>query len=131
MQYQRGRSVCLFVNESFCYKTRQGLSINCDAIESLCLKITNEKSKNIILNLTYRPPNDDIKEFEKHLNKIPSRNDILKKEVIMVGDFNMNLLNFGQNKKVQSFLNIMFGHGMMPVINKPTRGSKDTNTACC
>ena len=31
----------------------------------VCLEITNEKSKNIILNLTYRPPNDDIKEFEK------------------------------------------------------------------
>ena len=54
--------------------------------------------------------------------------DILK-EVIMAGDFNMNLLDFEQNKKVQNFLNIMFGHSMMPVINKPTHVNKNTATA--
>ena len=121
--------MCLFVKESLCCKTRQDLSINCDAAESLCLEIRNEKSKNIILNLTYRPPNGDVKEFEKRLNKVPSTNDILKKEVIMAGDFNMNLLDFEQNKKVQNFLNIMFGHSMMPVINKLTRVTKNTATA--
>ena len=115
-QYRRGGGVCLFVKESFCWKTRHDLSINFDAIESLCMEITNEKSKNMILNLTYKPPNGDVKEFEKHLNKILSTNDILKKEVIMAGDFNMNLLHFEQNKKVQNFLNIMFRHSMMPVI---------------
>ena len=47
----------------------------------------------------------------------------------MAGDFNMNLLDFEQNKKVQNFLNIMFGHSMMPVINKPTRVTKNTATA--
>ena len=51
------------------------------------------------------------------LNKILSTNDILKKEVIMAVDFNMNLLDFKQNKKVQ---NLMFGHSMTPVIdNRP------------
>ena len=110
-------------------QTRYDLSINCDAIDSLCLEITNEKLKNIILNLTYRPPNGGVKEFEKHLNKILSTNDILKKEVIMAGDFSMSLLDFEQKKKVQNFLNIMFDHSMMPVINKPTRVTKNTATA--
>ena len=35
------------------------------------------------------------------VNKILSRNDILKKEVIINSDFNMNLLDFKQNKKFQ------------------------------
>ena len=35
--------------------------------------------------------------------KILSRNDILKKEVIINSDFNMNLLDFKQNKKFQKF----------------------------
>ena len=96
----------------------------------LCLEITNEKSKNTILNLTYRPPNGNVKEFEKHLNKILSTNDILKKEVIIAGNFNMNLLDFEQKKEVQNFLKIMFEHSMMPVINKPTtRVTKNTATA--
>ena len=47
----------------------------------------------------------------------------------MAGDFNMNLRDFKQNKKVQNFLNIMFDHSMMSVINKPTRVTKNTATA--
>ena len=35
-------------------------------------------------------------------------------------DFNMNLLDFEQNKKVQNFVNMMFSHSMMPIINKST-----------
>ena len=66
-----------------------------------------------MLNLIYRPPNGEVKEFEKHCNKLLSTNDVLKKEVIMAGDFNMNLLDFKENKKVQNFLNIMFGHSIM------------------
>ena len=46
----------------------------------------------------------------------------------MAGGFNMNLLDFKQNKKVQGFLNIMFGHSMMPIINKPARVTKNTAT---
>ena len=65
-------------------------------MESLCLEITNEKLKNIMLNLTYRPPNGEVKDlkgpFEKRLNKILSTDGIIKKEVIMSGDFNMSLL---------------------------------------
>ena len=44
----------------------------------------------------------------------------------MAGDFNMNLLDFKQNKKVQNFLNIMFGHSIMSVINKPPLVTKNT-----
>ena len=83
--------------------------MNCDVIESLHLEITIEKSKNVILDRTYRRRNNKAKEFEKQVNKILSINDILKKEVIINGDFNMNLLGFEQNKKVQNFVNIVPG----------------------
>ena len=45
-QYRRGGGVRLFVKESFCCKTKLDFSIKCDAIESLCLELANEKSKN-------------------------------------------------------------------------------------
>ena len=128
-QNHRGGSVCLFVKGSFCCKTRQDLSINYDVIESLCLETANKKLKNIILNLTYRPLNSNGKEFEKHLNKILSTNAILKKEVITASNCNMNLLDFEQTKKVQNFLNIMFGQSMILIINKSTCVSKNNETA--
>ena len=47
----------------------------------------------------------------------------------MVYNFNMNLLNFKQNKKLQIFVNIMFDHSMIPIINKTIRVTKKTVTA--
>ena len=41
----------------------------------------------------------------------------LKNEVIMAGDFNMNLLDLQQNQKAQNVANIMFGHSMISIIN--------------
>ena len=47
----------------------------------------------------------------------------------MASNFNMNLFDFEQNKEVQYFLNTMFGHIIMPIINKLTRVTKNTATA--
>ena len=40
----------------------------------------------------------------------------------------MNLLDFEQNKKVQNYLNIMFGYSTMSVLNKSTHITKNTAT---
>ena len=41
----------------------------------------------------------------------------------MVGDFNINVLDFNESKMVQ---NLMFRHGLIPTINKTTRVTKNT-----
>ena len=40
--------------------------MNSDAIKSLCLEMSNKKSKNVTLSLNYWPPNGN-KTYEKHL----------------------------------------------------------------
>ena len=47
----------------------------------------------------------------------------------MFGDFNINLLDFGKNNRVQSFVNLMFRFGMIPTINKTTHVTRHTATA--
>ena len=49
------------------------------------------------------------------------KNDVCKEEVLITGDFNINLPNFESNKNVESFVNMMLRFGMVPAINKPTR----------
>ena len=46
-----------------------------------------------------------------------------------MGHFNLNLLHFEENKKVQSFINLAFQFGLVPATNKPTRITKDTVSA--
>ena len=64
--------------------------------------------------MNYRPPNRDTALFEKHIKSILSKNDVTKKEVALIGDFNIDLLDFDKNKRVQSFANLMFRFGMIP-----------------
>ena len=100
-----------------------------DAIECFCLEISTKISKNIILSLNYRPPNGDTTLFEKYMKSILSKNNATKKEVILIGDFNIKILDFDKDKRVQSFINLMFQLGIIPTINKPTLVTRHNVTA--
>ena len=82
-----------------------------------------------MLNLVYRPPNGDHKELENYFKSSLSKQEISHKDVVLAGDFNINLLDFDKSKKVQNFVNLMFRFGMIPTINKPTRVTRNTLTA--
>ena len=46
--------------------------------------------------------------------------------VILVGDFDINVPEFDQNKKVQNFVKLMFQFSLVPTINQPTRATNKT-----
>ena len=56
-----------------------------------------------------------------------SKNSKNLKNMILAGDFNINA--YEQNKKVQSFFNLIYRYNMIPTINKPKRVEKDPATA--
>ena len=80
-------------------------------------------------NLTYRPPNGDPNELEYHFKNILSKREITNKELVLVGDFNINVLDSNESKMVQNFVNLMFRHGLIPTVNKPTRTASNRATA--
>ena len=49
------------------------------------------------------------------------------KELYLVGDFNINVLDYENNVKVKDFVNFAFQNSLIPVINKPTSVTR-TNT---
>ena len=109
------------MHEILSFKLREDLSIKCDAIQSLSIEISNTKSKNIILNTIYMPPNGDMKQFETDFKDIFSKNGKNLKNIVLAGDFNINFLDLEAYKKVQDFLNLIFRYNMIPLKNKPTR----------
>ena len=111
------------------FKLREDLSINCDAIQSLSIEISSTKSKNIILNTIYRPPNGDMKQCETHFKDVFSKNGKNLKNIVLAGDFNINFLDFETNKNVQDFLNLMFRYNVIPLTNKPTRVTRHSANA--
>ena len=82
------------------------------------VEVENENWKVILLNLVYRPPNGDQKEFQNYFKNTFLKRDCSSKDIIIVGYFKINVLDFIENKKVQSFMNLMFRYGIFLTIIK-------------
>ena len=66
--------------------------------------------------------NDLITEFNKVLKNYKN------KPLIVMGDFNLNLLNYDSNKVVDDFVNDMFSNSLYPLVNKPTNFFQNSST---
>ena len=117
------------MHENLNFKLREDLSINCDAIQSLSIEISSTKSKNIILNTIYRPPNGDMKQCETYFKDVFSKNGKNLKNIVLAGDFNINFLDFETSKNVQDFLNLMFCYNIIPLTNKPIEVTRHSANA--
>ena len=82
-----------------------------------------------LCDVAYGPPNGDPNEIENYFKNIISKWEITNKELFLVGEFNINVLDFNERKMVQNFVDLMFQHGLIPTINKPTRVTRNTATA--
>ena len=125
---RNGGGTCFFIHNSLTFNKMSDLCVNNNDIESLTIEIVNENSKNIIVNVTYRQPAGDIKVFEDSFKKILSPKKHTNKPIYITGDLNLNLLDYKTNVKVKSYLNLIFAHNFIPLINKPTRISKNNAT---
>ena len=99
------------------YKVRKDLSINCDKSKSLSIEICNRKTRNMIFNVVYRPPNRDTKISEQFCKDLIPKSSKNLKNMILEDDFNINALDYELNKSVQSFFNLMYRCNMIPTIS--------------
>ena len=67
--------------------------------------------------------------FKKFLNCIFHKTKKSNKKLHIAVDFNLNVLDHDNCKKVQNFLDLLFQNNIIPIINKPTRVTKKTATA--
>ena len=67
--------------------------------------------------------------IEKFLNCIFHKTKKSNKKSHIAGDFNLNVLDHDNCKKVHDFQNLSYENNMIPIINKPTRVTRKTATA--
>ena len=120
----KGGGIAVFLHESLTFNIRHDLSVNNADIEALCVEIINKKSKNILINTQYRQPAGNFNEFEAYLNIFLANSQTTDKICFLVGDLNLNLIDWQSNAKVGNFVNLIFQHSLIPIENKPTRVTK-------
>ena len=51
---------------------------------------------------------------------------IENKDIMIMGDFNINLINYNDDKNTGNFLDTMFSQSFLPYITTPTRITRNT-----
>ena len=91
----------------------------------------NNLKKKIVLGNIYRPPrdlNENYNNFMKELEPILETLNNKHGELILAGDFNINLLKINDKKTHSDFFDLITSHQLIPRITLPTRFSEYTAT---
>ena len=92
-----------------------------EVIESIFVEIIVPQGKNIIVGCVYRPPNQNTALFLEKFNDILSIITKDNKYCYVMGDFNLDLLQYNRHIPTQEFIDSLFSHAFFPLISKPTR----------
>ena len=80
----------------------------------------NKNSKYLLILCCYRPPSGAIKGLNSFSENVFKKANTENKLCIVVGDFNVNCLNYNENLEIRTFYNRIFSHSCIPLITKPT-----------
>ena len=125
----KGGGVSIYIKKVLNFKIKDGLSINCKDVKSLCVELLFENKRNTLINVLYRPPNGQTELFEKFSKKVSSITKKSNKVHHIARDFNLNPLDPENSTKIQDFLIFICQNGMIPTINKPPRVIRKTAAA--
>ena len=132
----KGGGVAFYILKSLKYKVLEELSIFREKIfESLFIKVTLNDNSNIIIGNIYRSPSqpngftpsEQLDSFIEILSNILESLNELNCKVYLVGDFNIDLLQFNNHPKTREFIDKLFSNGYLQLVNHPTRVSHHAN----
>ena len=127
-QSKAGGGVGLYVKSDLDFTIRDDLSIDQAVCDSLFVEIRQKHGKNIIIGVFYRAPNLDSQNFLTAFDSILDRLSKEKKMVYLMGDFNIDILQYAVNNVAQSMVNALYSNFHIPLIHRPTRVTRATAT---
>ncbi len=83
-----------------------------------------DKQKSVVIGIIYRPntpPKADLDAFINHIRELSNKINREGKQIILMGDFNMDLLKCNTHAKTNDLVEETFTRGLLPLITKPTR----------
>ena len=90
----------LYIAHHLSYKSRNDLNLyKANQLESTFIEIINSKKSNIIVGCLYKHPVMDLNPL---LDKFSKEN----KQVFLLGDFNIDLLNYNDHQPTNEFLRL-------------------------
>ena len=115
----------LYIKQGINYKLRKDLQIyKSKELESTFIEVLEPgmPRNNMIIGCIYRHPSMELSEFNNHfLSVLLEKISKEKKAVVLLGDFNADLLKYDHDDEVADFLDAMYSKLLLPNISSPTR----------
>ena len=119
----------LYISSDLNYKVRNDLKIyKAKELESVFVEIINKDKKNYIVGCIYKHPKMLTHEFNDMVTPILEKISLENKEGYVIGDFNINLMNYETDNPTFPFLDNIFSNSFFPYINIPTRHTSQSKT---
>ena len=120
----KGSGLCFYYKKSCVFFRLASLDIRNNYYECMGGRLLTETDELYII-IVYRY-HDNESEFIGEFTKIIS--DYKDKPLLIMGDFNIDLLRYDSNSSVDKFVNTMISNSLFPLINKPTNFFRNTST---
>ena len=133
----QGGGVGIYVKNSLHFKVLPNLSVFIDkVVETLFVEISLPKSKSIIVGSVYRPNSKHTSLTEKNqfsifletLSNLLAETTESRKEIFILGDFNLDALKYNSDDFVTDYIDNLFSYGFLQTITKPTRCTHNSAT---
>ena len=107
---------------------RHDLELPADGVESCWLEVTSKKEQNIIIGCVYRHPHSKLESFHEVMKERLQGLNNSGKQVIVLGDININFLQYCNDNRTAVYLDMLFDSGFMPITTKATRITDHSKT---
>ena len=118
--------VGLYVKSPINSINRVDLNHQCYDFETIWIETEALNEKNLLFCCVYRHPNSAINLFTDHF--IATLTKLNNKRVFVMGDFNVDLLNYDTHSPTKDFVNSFLSNQFLPCISHPTRISDCSST---
>ena len=113
----------LYISTELNYKSRNDLKLYKDKNrESVFIEVLSKSDKNTVIGCIYKHSNLAIQEFmDTFLQPLLDKLSYENKNVILLGDFNIDLLHYESHIQTREFLDKIYFGSLSPHITIPTR----------
>lgn len=118
--------VGFYINNNLTFTVLSELSTTNVDFEALWIEINCDGQFNLICGVVYRHPNGNLDNFMVYINKVIEKIHLQNKYSLIMGDFNIDLLN--SCKPSDDFINTLASFFYQPHILQPSRITDHTAT---
>ena len=84
-------------------------------MKSTFIEIVNPRKSNITVGVIYKHPSMDLADFNcNYLNKVLENASKEQKSIFLLGDFDVNLLDYNEHNEINEFLDSLTSNSFIP-----------------